>query len=256
LLLVLLLCGCAAPRQSAKDDWRPFAFGQDTFAYANELVWEYEFDSATGKTTHRPRQPPPSYTHHCFVMARAARQFFLHARFEPRLPIAQPATYRRLIRLVLDRSPRRPVTEDKRIVIPGYAGLHDFSQAHEGLLKAEGGGAWQSYFQRGHWRVVLPFSRAHQERIAEQLRRAVRDHRVPVAHLVRFPSLAINHAVALFDVQESAEALRFSAYDPNSPTQPTTLSFNRARRTFTFPTAPYFVGGEVDVYEVYHAWNY
>ena len=30
----------------------------------------------------RPREPKPDYAHRCFVLARAARQFLYHARFD------------------------------------------------------------------------------------------------------------------------------------------------------------------------------
>src|SRR6266498_2358479 len=64
----LLLAGCATSRTSAPGS-RHFMFEQDTFAYANELVWEYHFD-AKGKWAYRAREPKSDYTHHCFVVAR------------------------------------------------------------------------------------------------------------------------------------------------------------------------------------------
>src|SRR6185503_208255 len=103
------------------------------------------------------------------VVARAARQFFDNARFDPTAPVTNSSTYRHLIHEVLAHSPRHPLPPDQQIIIPGYSNLFDFSSAHEKLLKAECGGPWQSYFQRGHWRMIFPFSRAHQERSAEQL---------------------------------------------------------------------------------------
>lgn len=54
---------------------RRFEFARDSFAFANELVWEYRFDAVTGKTTFSQRVPPPNYAHRCFVLARSARQF-------------------------------------------------------------------------------------------------------------------------------------------------------------------------------------
>lgn len=84
LLLALLAGGCASSRPGGPVTRRPFVFGQDTLAFANELVWEYRFDDATGVTTTKARVPKPAYTHHCFVVVRSARQFFQHARFERR----------------------------------------------------------------------------------------------------------------------------------------------------------------------------
>src|SRR6266496_536599 len=91
----LLLAGCATSPRSTPDA-RHFIFERDTFAYANELVWEYRFD-AQGKWTHRRHEPKPDYTHHCFVVARSAKQFFQNARFDPALPKADSSTYRRRI---------------------------------------------------------------------------------------------------------------------------------------------------------------
>src|SRR5262245_44685462 len=130
----LLLAGCATSPPYASGS-RHFSFEQDTFAYANELVWEYHFDD-DGKWTHRSREPKPDYTHHCFVVARSAKQFFGNARFDPALPKADSATSRTLIRKVLSRSPRKALPDEKKIVIPGYANLRAFSQEQEALLKA------------------------------------------------------------------------------------------------------------------------
>jgi hypothetical protein len=254
--LVLLLCGCAGSGSRNNSLDRPFAFGQDTFSYPNDLVWVYYLDPATGKVRHQHRDIRPDYTHHCFVVARSARQFFQHARFDPAQPPADQATYRKLIRRVAKTSPRQHLDERERIVIPGYTNLFDFSRGQEKLLKAECGGAWQSYFQRGHWRMVFPFSRGHQEQMVEQLRAALRQNRPPVVHIVRFPSLTINHALVLFGVDETPEEIRFAVYDPYDPAKPAQLTFNRKERQFTFPANDYFVGGKVDIYEVYCAWNY
>ena len=154
---------------SADNSTRSFRFERDTFAFANELVWQYRFDPATGATSVSPCDPPPVYTHRCFVMVRSARQFFYHARFDPDLPPADIESYLRLIREVISRNPRRAGTESERIVIPGYDGLRAFSQAHEPLLKAECGGPWQSYFLRSHWRMIFLVPPWHQERMAQQL---------------------------------------------------------------------------------------
>src|SRR5579859_6660646 len=250
LCLALVLSGCATSPPSLARNERPFNFQKDTFAYANELVWEYHFDQQ-GRWTSRPRRPKPDYTHHCFVVARSARQFFEHARFDPTQPVADSATYRRLVRQVISISPRRVLPDSQKIVIPGYADLRAFSQAWEGLLKAECGGAWQSYFQRGHWRMIMPLSRHHQEKMARQLAADLKADRPPVVHLVRFPQLTINHAVVLFDAAEDEKEIRFSVYDPNKPEKPALLTYDRASRTFNFPANDYFPGGRVDVYEIY-----
>ena len=54
-------------------------------------------------------------------------------------------------------------------MIPGYENLRTFSEARESLLKETCGGQMQSYVQRGHWRMILPFARNGQEEEAEAL---------------------------------------------------------------------------------------
>ena len=252
--IVLLLAACShtpAPRSA-----EPFTFKEDSFAFANELVWEYTVDPNTGKMRHSRRQPPPTYTHHCFVVARSARQFFNHARFEPDQPRREDAYYRRAIREVVNRNPRRVSPPEERVIFPGFHHLREFSALFEADLKAEAGPALQSYFQRGHWRMVFPFTRKHQQRTAESLHDAVRQMEAPVVHLVTFPQLSINHAVLLFASREVPEGYEFQVYDPNHPEQPTQLTFRSHEGRFHFPANDYFKGGPVDVYQVYHSTLY
>jgi hypothetical protein len=253
-LLALLLGGCAT-REIRPANNRAFSFAEDGFAFANELAWEYSFD-ARGNWHATKRAPKPDYSLHCFVVARSARQFFQYARFEPSQPKANEAAYRRLVRAVVAKNPRRDGADSERVVIPGYANLREFSAAHERILKEECGGAWQSYLERGNWRMILPFSRGGQEKMAERLVADIRHHRPPVVHVAVFPSLAINHAVLLFEAKERADKIEFDTYDPNQPDKPTVLTFDRASRTFDFPRNNYFVGGKVNVYEIYHRWAY
>src|SRR5262249_10931823 len=87
LLVIVAACvatwGCAgrAPLPTAPPP--QFRFANDTFAFSNETVLEYDIDEATGHATWRKREPPPAFSLRCASMARAARQFHLHARFAP-----------------------------------------------------------------------------------------------------------------------------------------------------------------------------
>ncbi len=162
---------------------RRFDFQRDRIAFANELVWHYQLDPATGRMDFRPRSPKPEYAHRCFVLVRAVRLFLYHARWEPEQGRATEEQYRRLVSCVLARSPRRPSAPGQAVVFPGYPGLHEFSLAYAALLKASCGGAWRSYVLRSHWRMVLPISRAHQSGTAARLTAAlgqnVWSHRSP-----------------------------------------------------------------------------
>jgi hypothetical protein len=231
-----------------------FDFSRDTFAFPNELLWEYNFDSATGKTTIVKRNPKPDYALRCFVLTRAVRQFFYHAKFDPSLPVADDALYRRLIREVIWRNTRERCVPECAVMFPGFGCLRDFSREHGELLKSECGGAWRSYVLRSHWRMIFPISRAHQQNTAAQLLNAIAANRPPIIHLVLFPRLTINHGMVLYDATEAAAEIQFQAYDPNMPEKPTTLTFDRATRTFLLPANPYWVGGVLDVIEIYRNW--
>src|SRR5260370_40604263 len=152
--MAMVLAGCATSHPDATETRRPFNFQTDTFAYPNDLVWAYYFD-AQGKWKNRPRVPKPDYTHHCFLVARSARQFFEHARFDPAQPVADTVTYRHLIRRVLATGPSHDLPDSAKIVIPGYSNLRPFSQPHEQLLKPDSAAAWHSHFQPRHLRYVI-----------------------------------------------------------------------------------------------------
>lgn len=254
ILLAIQCFGCATSRRTTTADHK-FQFQQDTFAFPNELVWEYHYDSKGNWVSNR-RNPPAKYSQHCFVLARSTRQFFLNARFDPALPKADDKTYRSLVRKVAASNPRQALPAGGKIVIPGYANLREFSAAHESLLKENCGGAWQSYFQRGHWRMIFPFSRHQQARVADSLTQHLARGDLLVVHVVRFPQLTINHAVVLFDFNSDENQIAFQMYDPNHPARPELLTYDRASRTFNMPANDYFPGGRVDIYEVYWKWNY
>ena len=230
---------------------RGFDFNADTFAYPNELVWEYHFDPATGKGWTQKRNPPPTYAHHCFPVVRSARQFLFQARFDPEAAVLSDAEYSERIEAVARRDPNAGPSSVNRIIIPGFANLRAFSQAHPALLKAGCGGAWQSYVQRGNWRMVFPFTRGNQERMAGQLTQGIAAGRLPIVHVATFPSLTINHALLLFGREETADAIGFEAYDPNTPERPLALRFDCRTQWFHYPRTHYFAGGRVNLYEVY-----
>jgi hypothetical protein len=230
---------------------RRFEFDRDTFAFANELVCEYRLDPVTQKMVSRKNDPRPTYAHRCFVLVRSARQFFYHAQFDATRPVADEKTYRRLVREVVARNPRKVSAEAKRVVVPGYDSLRAFSQAQPAVLKANCGGAWQSYVLRSHRRMILPVSRRHQEHMAAQFVGSLPVRQAVIVHLFRFPQLTINHGIVLYEMAETATGLRFTVYDPNQPDQPTELNYHRADRTFYFPRNHYWAGGQVNVVEVY-----
>jgi hypothetical protein len=140
------------------------------------------------------------------------------------------------------------------VVIPGFVGLREMSVAREGLLKAACGGAWRSYVQRSHWHILVPVSRSHQHRTALRLLEEVRDGGASIVHLLRFPSLAINHGMVIFEGARTPDGARFLAYDPNQPERPARLTYDRGRRTFSMPFTGYWRGGDLNVFEIFRRW--
>jgi hypothetical protein len=232
---------------------RRFVFERDSFAFANELLWEYRLAPDSGQMKFSPRVPKPDYTHRCFVLVRAARQFLYHARFDGQ-EIADDAAYRRLVRATVSRNPRRAASPQEQIFIPGFAGLREFSAARPQVLKETCGGAWQSYFLRSHWRMVFFISRSHQQRTAARLDHALRQGFSPIVHLVTFPALTINHGMILFDTATTDSGWTFSAYDPNDPQRPTTIMFDKAARQFSLPANAYWPGGALNIIEIFANW--
>ena len=231
-----------------------FEFKRDTFAFANETVFEYNIPSSKGAPPPR-REANSDYTLRCFVIARSARQFFQHARFDPTQPPASAESYAELVRRVVATDPREEQPKEPPIVIPGYSSLRAFSAARERLVKEQLGGAWQSFLQRGNWRILLPFPAEQQQATAAELVESLQQNRPPVVHVVTH-SLSINHAVLLFGAVLHRDSISFAMYDPNDPRAPLELEFERRTAIFRFPTTSYFQGGPVKVYEVYNGWAF
>ena len=252
---LIFLSGCATSTKIPTASTRSFDFKKETFSFSNQLVWIYGYD-ANGKWTSHRRDPKPDYTQHCFLLSRATVQFYQNATFNPLQPVTNKTTYAKLVRQVFSSNPRKTAAPVERIVIPGYEDLRSFSTANEKLLKSASGSGWRSYFQRGHWRMVFPFTREQQERTAEEFLKKLSPGPPFVVHLVKFPQLTINHAVVLYAAKEENGQIQFMTYDTNNCEEPTVLTFDRATKTFLFPANEYFCGGEVDVYQVYHKWDY
>ncbi len=168
--------------------------------------------------------------------------------------IVRPSTllgYREIIRSITGRSAIHPSPRANRIAIPGFASLRQFSKARPDLLRQNCGGAWQSYVQRGNWRMVMPFTRCGQAKTVEELQKSLAAGQFPIIHVVTFPRLTINHALMIFGVSAASAGLEFHCYDPNICEKPLILAYDRAKRTFIFPRTHYFPGGMVNCYEIY-----
>lgn len=244
--------GCALQGAPPAGTPRPLRFPADVFAFANETVWEYHRDETSGRQWWTQREPRPPFSLRCGPMARAVRQFFTNARFDPAAPRLDAAGYEPLVRAVMASDPRRDRAEP--VVIPGYADLRTFSTDHAGLVQQHISGAWTSQLQRGNWRMIFPFPRGHQEATLRRVREGLAAGRPPILHVLRFPNITLNHMIVVYAAEETPAEVRLFAYDPNDAERPVVVRYDRAARLFAYPQTPYFSGGPIRAYEIYDGW--
>ncbi len=221
---------------------------RDTFAFSNETVFAYEFDEQGGMHVGR-KEKPPAYAHRCFVMTRAALQFYQFARFEPKQPRASHAAYANIIRQIC-RIPVWSAGPREKIVVPGFRDLRDFSKTEPTVLQ-ENLGAWlPTYLRVGNWRMGMGHLRAGQAAAAEWLARSMDEGRPRAVYLARFPHM--NHCVIVYAAERRPGGdIRFSVYDPNYAGETTWLKYVGVERSFDFAPRWYFHGGRVNVMRIY-----
>jgi hypothetical protein len=242
--LALLLALACAPLAHA----RPFELHRDTFAFSNDTVLKYGVDEA-GQLHIAKRDKPVEFGHRCFVLTRGMMQFNKFARFAPSEPKVTREEYRarmlRLFRIPVWASPER-----EKIVFPGFADLHDFSVAYEGLLKENLGNWVPSYLRIGNWRMVLPHLRAGQAAAERWLEDSVKRGELRAMYLARFPHM--NHVVVVYAMHKQPNGrMRFTVYDPNYPGEPSWIDYVPEERSFEFQKRWYFPGGRVNVMRVF-----
>ena len=245
LCLLLAAAGCASVARpdaaSAPESVPALVFGTETFAFPNE-----SFSKNHGK--------PDLYANYCFVMARGVTQFQRFARFEPDLPRLDAAGYVERVREVVSHSPwSEPLPADERVVIPGYASLHDFSRDQEAAVKEGLGTKFWTLLHWTIWRVVLPPWRWHQEQLADETIEEIRARR-PVQWLVtNFPTPELNHTVLAYGFHLApAGDVEFLVYDPNDPYVPGVITFDRATRRFVATRLFDTEVGNIRAYRMYY----
>jgi hypothetical protein len=246
-LLALAAAALGMDGSWAAED-RRFDPVRDTFAFANETVFQYGVDER-GRLKLSKRERPARYAHRCFVMSRAVLQFHQFAEFAPGAPRVSREDYARLIRgicrvPVWARGPR------ERIRVPGFRNLREFSEAMPGVLQEHLGAWFPTYVRPGNYRMAMGHPRAGQAAAARWLEKEMAAGRPRALYLARFPSM--NHCVVAYrmDRMEGGD-LRFWAYDPNEPGRAVALVYSAARRSFDFGRRWYFPGGQVNVMRVY-----
>jgi hypothetical protein len=240
--LPLFAAGPAAPPH-------PFRYATDTFAFANETVWNYVGGEVRKETSGAKKR---EYTRHCFVVTRAAVQFWKFALFDPSVPALDKEQLATRIRQVTGRSvwlPALPLQE--RIVFPGYADLRALSAAEPGVFQANIGLGWPVYFRAGNMPIVVPVSRSTESRLNDEIFRGLQRNEPSIVWLYLFPKLKINHVVVVFAGRRDHGIYRYQVYDPNYAGGPKQLRFDAATRTFSYQPTFYFKGGSVTARAIY-----
>jgi hypothetical protein len=252
-LLISLLAPTAAPAYEppAAPAPRPFEYGRDTFAFANETVWNYvngsvQSDSSRAQTRKR------DYTRRCFVVSRAAVQFWKFARFDPKAAPLPPDQLAERIRDVTTRSVWLPLLpRDQRVVFPGYASLHEISAADPTVFQGNIGLGWPIYFRPGNAPIAMPLYRETEAHLNDEIFADLQLNHPTIVWLYNFPSLSINHVVVVFSGTHVHGHYHYQIYDPNYADASRQLDYNEKSRTFSYPPTFYFKGGTVDARAVY-----
>lgn len=221
---------------------RPFDFSRDVFAFSNQVraLNPYRNDL---------------YSLRCFIMSCNVHRFFKFARFDPSLPKVSEDEYRRLVRRVAGMAfYRDPLPEQRRVVIPGYADLRSFSAEQERAVKEGMGLRWPSLVTYRNWRMSFGATAKHQARVAQQIQVQLGRGLCDQLHVVDSRTgRGLDHSVLVFAAREREDALEFSCYDPNDPSAPILLIYEKIRRRFLMPRVAYFEGGPIFVYRLYYS---
>ena len=230
-----------------------FHFDRDTYAFANQTVFEYHEGHPSLRKGSAARKD--MYKRHCFVMCRTAMQFKKFARFDPRSTPLDDTTLATRVRAVTNRDPwATPLPDNQRIVFPGYNDLREISKARREVVQTNIGHGWPSYFRISNMRMVFQQSTTYQKRTHDRLNAALARGEVFVVFLTTYPKLSINHSVLIYKQKSFSPnpgVERYLVYDPNHSESPRELTWSPHTRSFSYQKDWDFVGGFVRVYQVY-----
>jgi hypothetical protein len=250
LILSLLASPLAAYEPIAEPAPHPFRYDTDTFAFANETVWNYVNGSVQSESTQQAQKR--DYTRRCFAVTRAAVQFWTFARFDPMAPALSRDELAARIRSVTERSAWLPaLPHEQRIVFPGYANLRQISAADPSIFQANIGLGWPVYFRAGNMPIIVPLTRETEARLNNEIFHDLQMNYPTVVWLYNFPSLNIDHVVVIIAGKVHDGDYEYKVYDPNYTTGPKNLEYNVATRTFSYQPTFYFKGGTVDARAIY-----
>jgi hypothetical protein len=230
-----------------------FRFDRDTFAFANQTVFEYHDGHASLRKASAKKKD--AYNRHCFVMSRTAMQFKKFARFEPQSTPLDDASLAARVRDVTRQAAwAEPMPENQRIVFPGYKDLKEMSKARRQLVQLSIGHGWPSYFRISNARMMFQDGKGYQERTHARLKAALARGELFVAFLTTYPRFSINHSVLIYKLKSSSPnpgVDHYLVYDPNHPESPRELTWSAHDGAFSYQKDWDFVGGLVRVYQVY-----
>jgi hypothetical protein len=233
-----------------------FHFDRDTFAFANQTVFEYHDGHASLRKKASVKRD--AYNRHCFVMCRTAMQFRKFARFDPKGAPLDDASLAARVRAVTHRAAwARPLPENQRIVFPGYRNLREMSEARRELLQLNIGHGWPSYFRFSNARMMFQDGAGYQAKTHARLNAALARGEVFIGFLTTYPRLSINHSVLIYKQKSFSPnpgVERYFVYDPNHPESPRELTWSPRARSFSYEKDWDFIGGSVRVYQVYNKW--
>ena len=233
-----------------------FDFDRDTFAFANQTVFEYHEGHASLRKPSTVKRD--AYNRHCFVMCRTAMQFKKFARFDPHSAPLDDTTLAARIRAVTHEAAwTGPLPEDQRIVFPGYQDLKEMSKARREIVQKNIGHGWPSYFRISNVRMMFQSGPGYQEKTQARLNAALAHGDVFIGFLTTYPNFSINHAILIYKQKSFSPnpgVERYFVYDPNHPESPRELTWSPHTRSFSYQKDWDFVGGDVRVYQVYAKW--
>jgi hypothetical protein len=233
-----------------------FHFDRDTFAFANQTVFEYHDGHASLRKKSTVKRD--AYNRHCFVMCRTAMQFRKFARFDPKGAPLDDTSLAARVRAVTHRAAwAGPLPENQRIVFPGYRNLREMSEARREVLQLNIGHGWPSYFRLSNARMMFQEGAGYQEKTHARLNAALARDEVFIGFLTTYPRLSINHSVLIYKQKSFSPnpgVERYFVYDPNHPESPRELTWSPHTRSFSYQKDWDFVGGDVRVYQVYSKW--
>ncbi len=252
LLISLLSCpALSAYEPPTSPATRPFRYDTDTFSFANETVWNYVNGEVQAESS-RDQTRKRDYTRRCFVVTRAAVQFWKFARFDPKAAPLPHEELARRIREVTGRSVWLPAfSRSQRIVLPGYANLRAISAADPSIFQANIGLGWPVYFRAGNAPIAMPLYRETEAQLNSEIYDDLGMNYPTIVWLYNFPSLKINHVVVVISGRRTRTHYHYQVYDPNYATEAKQLDYDVKTRTFSYQPTFYFKGGPVDVRAIY-----